>query len=175
MRKQVYLGSEQWLKKSNRLERFLNLTISLINPQLFRSGLEMLRKLRNLGETEEIANRWQSVYTGIAVISNRKTPSHRDRKGRPEWYDLLVSYSGPNTRPRLLIDDIGLDLKYSSGTVVGLCGSIFSHEVSSWGVGDRVCYAHFMREEVRDRLDVTPAGWVNREIYLPANDAMDVD
>ena len=149
--------------------------LSLINPDLFKSGLEMLRRLCDLEETKDIANNWQSVYTGIAIISNRKTPSHRDRKGRPEWFDLLVSYSGPSTRPRLLIEDIGLDLKYSSGTVVGLCGSILEHEVSSWGVGDRVCYAHSMREEVRNRLDITPAGWVNHKIYLPAKDAMHVD
>ena len=60
--------------------------------------------------------------------------------------------------------------------MVGLCRSILKHEVSSWGVGDRVCYAHFMREEVHGWLDVPPAGWVNRDMYLPIkDDAMDVD
>jgi hypothetical protein len=49
--------------------------------------------------------------------------------------------------------------------VVSFCGSILEHEVRSWGVGDRVCYAHFMRETVRDRLDVPPAGWVKQDIY----------
>jgi hypothetical protein len=80
---------------------------------------------------------------------------------------VLLSYSSPFTRPRICIDDIGLDLKYSSGTVVGLCGSVLEHGVSSWGVGDRVCYAHFMRESVRERLEASPAGWVNRSLYLP--------
>ena len=54
-----------------------------------------------------------------------------------------------------------MDLEYSSGTVVSFCGSILEHEVQTWGVGDRVCYAHFMRETVRNRLDAPPAGWVN--------------
>jgi len=127
----------------------------------------MLRRLRDLDETKDIAQKWQSVYTGISVICNRKTPFHRDTKGRPEWFDVLSSYSDPSTTPRLVLEDIGLDLQYSSGTVVGFCGSVLKHGVEAWGVGDRICYAHFMRESVRDRLDVTPAGWVYRHNYLP--------
>jgi hypothetical protein len=178
--------TSNWLKKSNDVERFLNLTLSLINPDLFQTGLEMLRRLRSSDTTEDIAEQWQSVYTGIAIISNRITPPHRDRKGRPEWFDTLLNYSDSATSPRLFIDDIGLDLKYSSGTVVGLCGSVLKHGVKSWDVGNRICYAHFMRESVRKRLDVTPAGWVYRDLYCPTErqtnqeaivdkDAMDVD
>lgn len=115
--------------------------------------------------TKEIALEWQSVYTGIAIISNRLTPFHRDSKGRPEWYDTLLNYSGSRARPRLIIKDLGLDMEYQSGTVVSFCGSIFEHGVGSWGNGERVCYAHFMREAVRNRLNVMPAGWVTREIY----------
>jgi hypothetical protein len=166
LRTQLHWGSHSWMKITHSLEMFLNLTLSLINPDLFQTGLGMLQRMRNLKDTEDIAEEWQSVYSGISVICNRMTPSHRDSKGRPEWYDTLVSYSGPSTRPYLSIKDIGLHLKYSSGTVVALCGTIFEHQVSSWGVGDRVCYAHFMRESVRKRLDVTPAGWVKRDIYL---------
>jgi hypothetical protein len=127
----------------------------------------MLWKLRQLETTEEMAKEWQSVYTGIAIISNRLTPFHRDSKGRPEWYDILANYSGNAGRPRLLMKDLGMDLEYSSGTVVGFCGSNFEHGVRSWGNSDRVCYAHFMRESVRKHLDVPPAGWVYRRMYLP--------
>lgn len=165
----------------------MNLTLSLINPDLFRTGLDMLKSLRHTHGTEDIALRWQSVYTGIAVICNRLSPLHRDSKGRPEWFDTLLSYSDTGLSPRLFIEDIGLDLDYSSGTVVGFCGSVLQHGVESWGVGDRICYAHFMRESVRARLNVNPAGWVYKDKYLPVagageeifddadNDAMDVN
>lgn len=143
------------------------MTLSLINPGLFQSGLEMLRTLRDMEKTKELAGQWQSVYTGIAIICNRISPMHRDSKGSPEWFDLLLSYSDTVDSPRLLIDDVGLDLEYSSGTVVGFCGSVLKHGVEEWGTGDRICYAHFMRESVRDRLEVAPAGWVYREQYLP--------
>lgn len=146
----------------------------------------MLQRLRSSDATEDIAEQWQSVCTGISIISNRLTPSHRDRKGRPEWFDTLLNYSDSATSPRLLIDDMGLDLKYSSGAVVSLCGSVLTHGVKSWDMGNRICYAHFMRESVRKRLDVMPAGWVYRDIYFPTesqthqeaiveNDAMEVD
>ena len=165
---------------SDDVEKFINLTLSLINPDLFRSGLEMLQKLRLLEKTKDVAQCWQSVYTGIAIICNRVTPLHRDKHGRPEWFDTLLNYSEPGDSPQLIIDNLGLDLQYSSGTVVAFCGSVFQHGVESWGKGNRICYAHFMREAVRKRLDVTPAGWVYREKYLPdkkmtIQDEMDVD
>jgi hypothetical protein len=153
------------MKKSRDAEVFLNLTLSLIHPELFASGLLMLRGLRVLPPTQTIAREWQSVYTGIQTISNRITPAHRDSKGRPEWFDLLVSYCNGSSTPDFVIKDLSLRLKYSTGTVVAFCGSIFEHEVKEWGDGDRVCYAHFMRESVRARLGVSPAGWVNRKTY----------
>ena len=161
--------------QSNEVEAFMNLTLSLINPDLFRTGLHMLQRLRELEATSELAQEWQSVFTGISIISNRKTPSHRDKRARYEWFNMLLSYSDTETNPRLLINDLGLDLEYPSGTVVAFCGNILKHEVKSWGDGDRVCYAHFMREAVRKRLDAPPAGWVNRKIYLPESINSDID
>ena len=148
------------------LEKFVNLTLSLIHPELFQSGLLMLQKLRWLLTTKDVALRWQSVHTGIAIVCNRLMRSHRDRKGRLEWYDSLVNYSGSGRKPRLLIKDFGMDLEYSSGTMVGFCGMIFKHEVKLWGSGDRLCYAHFLKESVRKRLDAPAAGWVKRQTYL---------
>lgn len=130
----------------------------------------MIRKLRSLGETMAIAREWQSVYSGIAIVSNRTTPTHRDSLGRSQWYDLLANYcdedEAAGLTPRMLIKDLGLDLRYSSGTVIGFCGSVLEHEVESWGAGDRVCQARFMRKAVQERLEVPPAGWVEQNIYF---------
>ncbi|KAF8810609.1 hypothetical protein BYT27DRAFT_7253591 [Phlegmacium glaucopus] len=78
---QVNLGGSNWMKESTLVEHFLNLTLSLIHPQLFKTGLLMLRKIRMLPTTREIAQDWPSVYTGIQTISNCLTPGHRDSKG----------------------------------------------------------------------------------------------
>ena len=128
-------------------------------------GLEMLQKLCGLELTKDIAQLWQSVYTGISIICNCLTPLHRDSKGRPEWFNVLVNYSEIGSCPQLLIDNIGLNLQYSSGMGVGFCGSVFKHGVELWGGGNRICYARFMRESVRECLDVPPAKWVYREKY----------
>ena len=113
----------------------MNLTLSLIHPKLFETGLDILRKLREWDDTKAVAREWQSVYTGISIISNRVTSSHRASRGRAEWYDLLANYCDEDDTaasiPHLLIRDLGLDLSYSSGTVIGLCGSVLEHEVGS--------------------------------------------
>jgi hypothetical protein len=164
------MGQSEWLQKSNNFERFLNLTLSLIHPTLFKCGLEILQQLRVSAPTMDIAKKWQSVYTGISIISNRITPAHRDTKSKPEWYDLLMNYAGSQANPKLLIKDLGLELQYSSGAVVGLCGMILEHEVRSWGNGDRVCYAHFMRESVRKHMNANDPGWVYQSMYVSEND-----
>ena len=82
------------MEASDYIENFLNLTLSLINTGLFKQGLDMLHKLHQLDTTKEITQQWQSVYTGIYIICNHRTPFHWDSKGRPEWYFTLVSYSG---------------------------------------------------------------------------------
>ena len=166
LRKNPHRGQADWLKISAEFERFLNWTLSLIHPELFISGLEILQKLREYGPTMDIARKWESVFTGIAIISNRITPPHRDRRGKPEWFDLLLNYAGRNSQPELLINDLGLTLQYSSGTVVGVCGNILEHEVKSWGNGDRVCYANFMRATVRKRMEARDPGWVYKCMYL---------
>ena len=162
---QLYLGSSNWLAISNNAKMILNLTLSLIHPEHFECRLLMLWKLQQLEMTKDVAWKWQSIYTGIAIISNRAMPSHHDLKERPEWFDLLLNYSGMGNRAQLLIKDLGLTLEYSTGTVVGFCRSILQHEVRSWGSSDRVCYAHFMQESVRKCLDVPPGGQVNCSLY----------
>jgi hypothetical protein len=125
----------------------------------------MLTKLRDGKETKGVALKWQSVCTGVSVIGNRVTPYHRDNKGGYQLYDLLANYFEGGSPPRFLVSDLGLDLNYPSGTVIGLCGKILEHGVKAWCRGERVCYAHFMREEVRERLKVPPATWSSRSFY----------
>jgi hypothetical protein len=166
--------ASNWLEGSREVEKIINLTLSLIHPDQFQCGLQMLRMLRKTKKTKGVAIKWQSVCTGVSVISNRLSPKHRDGQGRPEWFDILANFFKDDSPtkttkkmnpPSFLVSDLGLDLKYSSGTVIGFCGSILEHEVKPWRRGDRVCYAHFMRENVRTRLGANAAGWSERSIY----------
>lgn len=153
------------MKASAEGEEYLNIILLLIHPGLHRVGTSVLEQLRTSSDTKDIADLWTSVYTGIAIISNRKTKSHVDTNGRPEWYDLLLNVGSVAGLSRLEFEDVGLRLAYGPGTVVGGCGQIFSHKVDGWGEGDRVCYAHFMRDKVRERFGLQSGGWACQSMY----------
>ena len=91
----------------------------------------MLHKVHVSRPIMDIAKKWQFVYIRIAIIFNWVTPPHQDCKGKREGFDLLMNYAADESKPNLLIYDLGLELEYSTGTVVGLCGTVFEHEVRS--------------------------------------------
>ena len=72
--------------------------LSIIQLDLYDVGMEGLRRLyRDPAWVEtpeilaEVLELWMVPFTGLSVISNQKTPLHRDCNGRKEWMDLLVA------------------------------------------------------------------------------------
>src|SRR5882762_1470469 len=63
-------GGSHWLNATKAVETFLNLTLSIIHPDLFKSGALVLQMLWELETTMDVALEWESVYTGIQIISN---------------------------------------------------------------------------------------------------------
>jgi hypothetical protein len=140
------------------------MVLALTHPDLYSAAVMGLQVLRQQGGDKNLSKFWSSVFTGINVISNRRTIAHRDRFGHLPWYDLLVSV-GTYTQAYLVLPDLGAKLVYNPGTVVLLCGKLLSHEVPFWGSGDRVCWAHFMRESVLNGLGVLveKVGWSTQD------------
>lgn len=120
-----------------------------------------MNQLRTTDSAKDIAALWSSVFTGVAVIANHVTPSHTDRGGHPAWYDTLLNI-GTCPTATFQLPDLGTTFSYPPGTVISLCGNILKHQVENWGLGDRVCYAHFMRNAVLQRLEADGAGWVHQ-------------
>ncbi|RDB31012.1 hypothetical protein Hypma_000102 [Hypsizygus marmoreus] len=158
------LPARVWLSQLCTPEYFVNLILALTHPKLFDAAWEVLMLLRRHPDTQHIATMWHSVFTGIAVIANRVTPAHVDRSGRPDWYDLLLSI-GTFSHATLNLPDLGASFSYAPGTVVNLCGNVLTHEVMTWGKGDRICYAHFFRKAVFARLGMEWIGGVNRSDF----------
>jgi hypothetical protein len=144
--------------------RILNDLTALIHPDLHQAGMSALETLRTDPDTAALAKEWTSVFTGIAVVSNRRTKKHRDGKSKLNWYDVLVSL-GTQDSAIFGMPELGLKMLYKPGTVVALSGSIFLHEVGDWGEGDRVCYAFFMRAKVLEQLGEDSLEWGNCGIY----------
>lgn len=100
---------------------------------------------------------WYSLFNGVQVISNRKTPVHRDSGTSSSWMDLLVTV-GPYTTATFALPGVGVKLQYGSGTVIGVCGRLLRHGVEDVD-GERICVAYYMKTNVQARLQVPPAGW----------------
>ncbi|THU79457.1 hypothetical protein K435DRAFT_697745, partial [Dendrothele bispora CBS 962.96] len=140
----------------------VSLALSAIHPDLFEAGRSVLEFCCNpdshKGRTHEWACRWNSVYTALTVICNRRSPAHRDSHGRPNYLDALVSL-GTASQPRILFKELGSSFSYKPGTVLFFSGRGWTHEVGDWGGGERICYASYMRPEILDAHRSSVTSW----------------
>lgn len=169
----------------HQTEVCINAIFSVISPQLFQAASEANWELKNnpdayfgavpksrqnkWPETLESVQLWPTVCTGMSVITNRLTPSHRDHNGHHPWYDLLYS-GGRHTKAVLKSVDVNGSFRYMPGTLVGICGKSLRHEVADYGGVDRQCIAHYIRFDVLERmkLNARDADWVLAEPLLEA-------
>jgi hypothetical protein len=153
-------------------ETLLNYIGRLVCPEMFSAGIEAISKLQTgegLDKTFDNIALWPSFFSGIEVISNRDTDQHRDQFSSPPVYDFLLS-AGKHRNAWLQLADINASLSYDPGTVVALCGKILHHGVSPGWEGERICIAHFIRDNVHDRLKVQRPGWVTVKQFWEAMD-----
>jgi hypothetical protein len=100
----------------------------------------------------------------MTVIVNRETPLHRDDGASISHYDLLFS-AGVHNQAELRLPDVGTVLDYDPGTVVLLAGRAVAHSVPRSWAGDRICWAHYMKDKVHDRCGIPQPELVNLEFY----------
>ena len=139
---------------------------AVIQPDLFESGLAIFEELADHAEelNQSIGNAlsaWATPFTGLSVILNRETITHRDIKGYRESFDLLLTI-GHYTGGRFHLPGLGFSLLYDPGTVVALAGNVLQHGVCPVA-GDRACLAYFWHRKVGERLGVKEPQWVTME------------
>jgi hypothetical protein len=154
----------RWVHESAGIQQLGNDILSVVHPELYHNAIQALHNLRKVELTKWAADQWVSAFTGIAVMSNRRSVPHVDRHGAPAWYDLLLT-AGSYLHAELRMPEIGLSFDYDSGTAVAICGNALLHEVQDWGEGDRICYALFMREAVLSRCGCNWVGWSTKGSY----------
>jgi hypothetical protein len=142
----------------------INNIMSLVAPRLHSDGIESVECAKAEFPDHAGIHSWPSNFSGIGVIVNRKTPLHRDAAGRMEWYDILLA-AGTYTTATLDVPDLGACFLYKPGTVVAICGRVFRHSVNSWVGGERICYAHYMRNNVLNRQGIQNSSWVEEKVY----------
>lgn len=155
---------QNWVKQVGDVEEYLNMVTGIVHPDQFLAGQMALDQLRLQNKTNPIANIWKSIFSGIGVMVNRITPSHVDRSGSPEMFDLLLGL-GTYKLAWLELEDFGMRLKYGPGTGIFLCANVLKHAVEAWDKDDRICQAHFMRSSVLHQLGIQTPEWCDYKYY----------
>ena len=156
--------ASRWLKGIADVENDLNLLFCLIAPELYATGADAIRQLQEAEHAHKNVKAWPSVFSGMSVISDRQTPFHRDKGGWPACYDLLVA-AGIYEEGWLDVPDIGAKFSYLPGTAVAICGKLLRHGVQHSIGGQRLCYAHYMRNNVLNRMTIPQTSWVTFKSY----------
>lgn len=145
----------------------LNALTAYIAPRTFEAGCKSIEEIKRLQQSQsanepflENVLKWSSIFSGITVITNRKTKYHKDRGGHDSVFDLLLS-CGTHSCCKLNVKELKLSFSYNPGTVVALNGSFLHHGVDGWTGGDRICYAHYMKKKVHERTGVKEVAWQN--------------
>lgn len=156
--------AQNWLRDNLEFLAICGGLLSIIHPELYELGAKAIQRLsddpRYLRDPEHLQDAlryWIVPFSGVAIISQRETPTHRDVGCRPNWYDLLTTlgeYEGATMR----LPDLGYCLQYESGTMIGLCARVIRHGVEKQIPG-RVCVSLFVRDNVLDRLGVEAGTW----------------
>jgi hypothetical protein len=161
-----------FVKAITDAEAVLDCVAAIVCPELHSISLCAIDKLKSgehLSKWDDIVKQWPCVFSGIEVISNRVTPLHRDPKAAPTMYDFLVS-AGNHQEAWLDLPDVNAKLAYNPGTVVAVCGRVLRHGVEKWIGGERICFAHFIRDAVHQRLGLPRPDWVKSSQYVQLMD-----
>jgi len=157
----------RFIETIRNAEAVINGIAILICPQLHSiaaKAIEMVQEGQHLHKWHDNVKLWPSIFTGIEVISNRVTPDHRDAKAAAPVYDFLVS-AATHQEAWLELPDVEAKLSYKPGTVVAISGKVLRHGVKDWDGGERICFAHFIRDAVHNRLKLPRPDWVSMKKY----------
>ncbi|KAG1717872.1 uncharacterized protein EDB91DRAFT_1067226, partial [Suillus paluster] len=147
----------KWLAALTTSEFLWNSITAAVAPELFESGFsafsKVVKEVRRQKNNSAPVDSWPSIFSGLEIIANRTTFSHRDPGGSPSLFDLLVSL-GRNHHATLSLADVHAELDYSPGAMVYIAGRVLEHSVGPWINGERIVVAHFMKDAVHDRVKV---------------------
>lgn len=145
--------------------------LAVVHPEQYEIGLAILDRiqkdpllLRQPEYAEGMLKIWCCPFSGMSVLCNARTPEHRDSNGRDNWYDLLATV-GTYHQHKLRLPGFHTSVSYNPGTVVAICGRVIAHAVDFVEEGDRVCYAWFMRDDVRFGLNLPKGNFSTVQQY----------
>jgi len=155
---------QRWIAEMVQVNVLLGAIVKVIHPTTFATGAECVKaigrsnKIEKAGNLKDLMKVWTSPFPAASVINNRDTPLHRDNGATFESMDFLTSV-GPFEYAKFMTPSLGCEFLFRSGTVIGLLGRIVPHAAEA--VGERLCYAQYLREIILAPLNVEGPKWVN--------------
>lgn len=146
----------EWMTQQSDVQYLNSAMLYLVHKMQYMGGATVVSTAKageGVKELKRFADLWASVFTGITIIANRVTPIHRDGKGHPSWFDLLLA-CGSDSQCFLEVPDLGARVRYHPGDACLICGRILSHAVTNWDGSGRIAYAHYNRPGVVSRFGV---------------------
>jgi hypothetical protein len=144
---------------TTELDALMNLIVCITHEDQFQASVQGMAQIkRQQGDViQQSLGKWSSIFTGHTWIINRKTPPHRDRGGFKAGFDYLSVLGTASSF--ITLRDINITAQYNPGTVVGVPGRVLVHEVSTWGKGDRICVAQWIRQRLLSKHGIQPINW----------------
>jgi len=161
---------QHWLSALSTTEFFWNAITAASAPDLFEAGATAISRIvQGLQESDKpvsvpISN-WPSIFSGLEIIANRTTLSHRDTGGSASLFDLLISL-GSGHEAKLVLADVGAELDYYPGTMTLISGKVLQHSIGPWGKGERLVIAHFMKDKIHSRVEVPRPAFPRQAFFL---------
>ena len=116
-------SARQWLQDNTRFLAITAAVLAMTHPHQFQAGITILERvranphlLREPGHFMHVLKTWCLPFTGVSIIANRETRSHRDVGGSPHWYDILATM-GDYPETQFHLPSLGATFSYRHGTL----------------------------------------------------------
>lgn len=145
-----------WLLRECQFAALVSAALGITHPEQYALSRECLVKLAT--KRPHLARAlaaWPLAFNSLAVIANRCSPDHRDRRGGGKrYYDVMATIGGDAD---LVIDFKGLGFRgrYCSGAMVNVFGHVHLHSVSR-STAERIAFAAFVNQSVPLVMGLSP-------------------
>lgn len=156
-------AGQRFLSQARDSLALLSGVLAIIHPEQYRMGLEIQREMKASGSCVDALTLWPSVFTAATIVTNQKTPFHRDILTDWSWFDLILSFGLYHHAP-LYIPILGIRVNNPRGTICAFSGKALLHGVRKTNLA-RISFILYMRKNVQEGQRVKAAGWMTQQYY----------
>ncbi len=155
-----------WIRKSSEFEWMVNLLLMWFAPDMHEQAAKSTEASKH--DQDDLqppylqnVKDWPSVFSALTVISNRKTESHLDKGSYDSAFDILLS-GGDYSDCKFKVENTVIDAEflYDPGTLIAVLGRVLHHGVPDWAGDDRICYAHYVKDDIHLKHECRRSTWV---------------